>query len=135
MNEIILLAEEILVTIFATNSTKQFLSLNAGMILGWMMIGLVLVALLFNILYGVYRIIGLVREYLKNRKKPVTAQGPEITFTHRNMRRRPERRPKKIVVKLSSNILGSPSRRIQDSFHNSSTINFINRDNSQNNFF
>ena len=69
LNDIIMLLQEVLLIIFATNKQKQFLSLDQGMMIGWVFIGFILLALLVNALFAVYSVVKTIIISLKNRKK------------------------------------------------------------------
>lgn len=69
MNEVWLLLEEILMTVFATNKTHYFLTLNSGNMLGWVMIGIILLSLGSNILCILAAIIQSIIEKLRKKKR------------------------------------------------------------------
>ena len=68
-NEICILLEELLMTIFVVNKTKNFLTLSTGNILGWVMIGIIFLSLGLNALCIVGTLIAEIIDGIKERKK------------------------------------------------------------------
>ena len=68
-NEILMLLQEVIVAIFATNKQVKFLSFNKGIILGWVFIGIVLLSLFVNALFPIIIILRSLVISWKNKKK------------------------------------------------------------------
>ena len=93
-NEIIMLLQEVIVAIFATNKQVKFLTFEQGMIFGWVFIGIVLLSLFVNVFFALLIIVrGFVISW-KNKKKQsklalmrVRQKGIEITNRTRQGRR------------------------------------------------
>lgn len=66
-NEIMILRQVVILIVFTTNKQTAFLSLNQGMILGWVFIGFILLGLMMNGLIAVFTII---INSLNKKKKP-----------------------------------------------------------------
>ena len=68
-NEIIMLLQEVIVAIFATNKQMKFLSFNKGIILGWVFIGIVLLSFVANGLFAIFAVIKALVMSWKNKRK------------------------------------------------------------------
>ena len=68
-NEIIMLLQEVLMAVFATNKQVKFLSYTQWMVMGWIFIGLILLSLVVNAFVAIFIIIKALVISWRNKKK------------------------------------------------------------------
>jgi hypothetical protein len=72
-NEMCLLLEEMIMAVFATNKSQNFMSLSTVSMVGWVMIGAMFLSLATNILCIILTVIGVIVEAIRKRREKKAA--------------------------------------------------------------